>query len=36
MNLEPSENISIYGYKYFFNEITELINWLCVNSLLAS
>ena len=26
MNLEPSENTSIYGYKYFFNEITELYN----------
>ena len=21
MNLEPSENTSIYGFKYFFNEI---------------
>ena len=26
MNLEPSENTSIYGYKYFFNEIIELYN----------
>ena len=26
MNLEPSENTSIYGYKYFFSEITELYN----------
>ena len=26
MNLEPSENKSIYGYKYFFNEIIELYN----------
>ena len=26
MNLEPSENISIYGFKYFFNEIIELYN----------
>ena len=24
MNLEPSENTSIYGYKYFFNEIIQL------------
>ena len=26
MNLEPSENTSIYGYKYFFNEIIQLYN----------
>ena len=26
MNLEPSENTSIYGFKYFFNEIIELYN----------
>ena len=26
MNLEPSENTSIYGYRYFFSEITELYN----------
>ncbi len=26
MNLEPSKNISIYGYKYFFNEIIQLYN----------
>ena len=24
MNLKPSENTSIYGYKYFFNEIIQL------------
>jgi DNA polymerase III subunit delta' len=26
MNLEPSENTLIYGYKYFFNEFIELYN----------
>ena len=26
MNLKPSENTSIYGYKYFFNEIIQLYN----------
>ena len=26
MNLEPSENTSINGYKFFFNEITQLYN----------
>ena len=26
MNLEPSANTSIYGYKYFFNEIIQLYN----------
>ena len=26
MNLEPSENTSIYGYKYFFDEFIELYN----------
>jgi len=26
MNLEPLENTSIYGYRYFFSEITELYN----------
>ena len=26
MNLEPSDNTSIYGFKYFFNEIIELYN----------
>ena len=26
MNLEPSENTSIYGYEYFFNEIIQLYN----------
>ena len=26
MNLEPSENTSIYGYRYFFSEIIELYN----------
>jgi DNA polymerase III subunit delta' len=26
MNLEPSENTSIYGYKYFFNEVIQLYN----------
>ena len=26
MNLEPSENTSINGYRYFFSEITELYN----------
>ena len=26
MNLEPSENTSIYGFKYLFNEIIELYN----------
>ena len=26
MNLEPSENTSIYGYKYFFNIIIQLYN----------
>lgn len=26
MNLEPSENTSIYGYRFFFSEIIELYN----------